>query len=128
MRFWILLLILGWRMSWLAKHNEKFREKLENKDIVLQFRTAGGLVARYYVVQNQTVTPHAGIHPKPSMCMSFRDAKYAFETIMKAGKDQMVFMKGMGSKDIIVTGEAAEMMWFMSLIKFLPPKKKKKNG
>ncbi len=127
MRFWILLLILGWRMRWLAKHNDAFREKLENKDVVLQFRTASGKVARYYVIQNQSVTPHGGIHPKPNMCMNFRDALYAYETIMKAGKDPMVFMKGMGTKDIVVTGEASEMMWFMSLMKFLPPKKKKKS-
>ena len=45
---------------------------------------------------------------------------------MNASKDKMAFMKGMGTKDIVVTGEAQEMMWFMSLIKFFPPKKKKK--
>lgn len=126
MRFWILLLILGWRMRWLAKHDEKFREKLAGKDIVLQLRTASGKVARYYVIKDQQVAPHGGVHAKPSIALSFRDAKYAYETIMKAGKDQMVFMKGMGTKDIVVNGDPAEMMWFMSLMKFLPPKKKKK--
>lgn len=127
MRFWILLLILGWRMRWLAKNNDAFKEKLENKDTVLQLRTASGKVARYYVIKDLTVSPHGGVHPKSSICLSFRDAKYAYETIMKAGKDQMVFMKGMGSKDIVVTGDPAEMMWFMSLMKYLPPKKKKKK-
>ena len=126
MRFWILLLILGWRMRWLANNNEKFREKLENKDIVLQLRTASGKVARHYVVKDLKVVPHGGVHAKPNISLSFRDAQYAYETIMKASKDQMVFMKGMGSKDIVVNGDPAEMMWFMSLMKFLPPKKKKK--
>jgi len=127
MRFWILLLILGWRMRWLAKNNDAFKDKLENKDTVLQLRTASGKVARYYVIRDLTVTPHGGVHAKPTICLSFRDAKYAYETIMKAGKDQMIFMKGMGTKDIVVTGDPAEMMWFMSLMKFLPPKKKKKR-
>lgn len=126
MRFWILLLILGWRMRWLARNNEKFREKLDNKDIVLQLRTASGNVARHYVVKDHSVTPHGGVHAKPTIALTFRDAQYAFETIMKAGEDQMVFMKGMGSKDIVVNGDPAEMMWFMGLMKFLPPKKKKK--
>ena len=125
MRFWILLLILGWRMRWLARHNEKFREKLANKDIILQLRTASGKVARYYVVRNDTVSPHGGLHSQPTIALTFRDARYAYDTIMKAGKDQMVFMKGMGSKDIVVNGDPAEMIWFMSLMKFLPPKKKK---
>jgi hypothetical protein len=126
MKFWFLLLILGWRMRWLANHNDAFKEKLEGKDIILQFRTESAKVARYYIIKNQKVKPIAGIHPKPNMCMAFKDAKYAFETIMSASKDKMAFMKGMGSKDIVVTGEAQEMMWFMSLIKFFSPKKKKK--
>ncbi|RLP52630.1 MAG: hypothetical protein D6160_19865 [Ketobacter sp.] len=126
MKFWFLLLVLGWRMRWLAKNNDAFKEKLDNKDIVLQFRTENGRVARYYQVRNNSVIPFGDLHPKPDMSMAFKDAGYAYKTIMNASKDKMVFMKGMGSKDIIVTGDAQEMMWFMSLIKFFPPKKKKK--
>lgn len=126
MKFWFLLLVLGWRMRWLAKHNDAFKEKLEEKDMILQFRTESGKVARYYIFKDQSVRPCGGMHPKPDMCMSFKDAKYAFDTIMNASKDKMAFMKGMGSKDIVVTGDPQEMMWFMSLMKFLPPKKKKK--
>lgn len=126
MKFWFLLLILGWRMRWLANHNDAFKEKLEEKDTILQFRTESGKVARYYIIRDLKVKPFAGIHPKPNMCMSFKDAAYAYSTIMNASKDKMAFMKGMGTKDIVVTGEAQEMMWFMSLIKFFPPKKKKK--
>lgn len=126
MKFWFLLLVLGWRMRWLANNNDAFKEKLEEKDIILQFRTESGKVARYFKIKDLKVKPCGGIHPKPSMCMAFKDAKYAYNTIMNASKDKMVFMKGMGSKEIVVTGEAQEMMWFMSLIKFFPPKKKKK--
>lgn len=126
MKFWFLLLVLGWRMRWLAKNNDAFKEKLEDKDIILQFRTESGKVARYYIIREMRVRPCAGMHPKPDMCMSFKDAAYAFDTIMNASKDKMAFMKGMGSKDIVVTGDPQEMMWFMSLMKFLPPKKKKK--
>jgi hypothetical protein len=89
-------------------------------------RTENGRVARYYLVRDNSVIAFGGIHPKPDMSMAFKSAGYAYQTIMNAGKDKMVFMKGMGSKDIIVTGDAQEMMWFMSLIKFIAPKKKKK--
>jgi len=125
MKFWLLLLVLGWRMRWLANNNDAFRDKLENKDIVLQFRTENGKVARYYIIRDCQVKPCGGLHAKPNMCMSFRDADYAYSTIMNVRNDKMAFMKGMGTKDITVTGEAQEMMWFMSLIRFLPPKKKK---
>ena len=126
MKFWFLLLVLGWRMRWLAKNNSAFQEKLENKDIVLQFRTESGKVSRYYIIRDVSVRPCGGMHPKPDMCLSFKTASYAFDTIMNDSKDKMAFMKGMGIKDIVVTGDPQEMMWFMSLMKFLPPKKKKK--
>ena len=126
MKFWFLLLVLGWRMRWLANNNDAFKEKLEEKDTVLQFRTESGKVARYFVIRDQKVKPCGGIHPKPNMCMSFKDAQYAFKAIMNVKKDKMAIMKGMGTKEIVVTGEAQEMMWFMGLVKFFPPKKKKK--
>ena len=126
MKFWFLLLVLGWRMRWRANNNDAFKEKLEGKDIVLLFRTENGKVARHFIIQNLQVQPRGGLHPKPDMCMSFRDADYAYQTIMSASRDKMVFMNGMGSKDIVVTGEPQEMMWFMSLIKFFPPRKKQK--
>lgn len=126
MKFWFLLLVLGWRMRWLAKNDDAFRGKLENKNTILQFRTENGKVARYFIIQNERVKPCAGLHPKPDMCMTFKNAEYAYNTIMNVKTDKMAFMKGMGTKDIVVTGEAQEMMWFMSLIRFLPPKKSKK--
>lgn len=125
MRFWFLLLVLGWRMRWLAKNNSAFQEKLEDKNIVLQFRTESGSVSRYYIMRNMAVVPCGGMHPQPDMCMSFKSAKYAFKTIMNASKDKSAFMVGMAARDIVVTGDAQEMMWFMSLMKFLPPQKKK---
>lgn len=125
MKFWFLLVILGWRMRWLGNNNDGFKEKLEGKDVVLQFRTEKGNVARHYIIRNMSVRPCGGIHSDPSMCMSFKDAEYAYKTITRASKDKTAFMEGMGNKDIIVSGDPQEMMWFMSLMKFLPPKKKK---
>ncbi|OUS06519.1 hypothetical protein A9Q81_03050 [Gammaproteobacteria bacterium 42_54_T18] len=127
MKFWIMLLILGWRMSWLSRHNEGFQKQLDGKDFVLQFRTIDGGVGRHYQVSNGSVTAFPGVHQQPSMTLSFKDSAYAFETIMAAGKDPAVFMKGMQAQDIKTDGDVSLMMWFMGISKYLPPKKKKKK-
>jgi len=128
MKFWIMLLILGWRMSWLSRHNEGFQKQLDGKDFVLQFRTTDGGIGRHYHVANGRVIASPGIHQKPSMTLAFKDAGYAFETIMAAGKDPAVFMKGMQAQDIKTDGDVSLMMWFMGISKYLPPKKKKKKA
>lgn len=128
MKFWIMLLLLGWRMSWLSRHNEGFQKQLEGKDFVLQFRTIDGKVARHYHVANGRVQASPGVNPKPSMTLAFKDSAYAFETIMAAGKDPAIFMKGIQAQDIKTEGDVSLMMWFMGVSKYLPPKKKKKKS
>lgn len=127
MKFWFLLWVLGLRMSWLSRKNEDFQRKLEGQDIVLQFRTESGNVARHYVVKNGNVHANPGLADSPSMTLAFRDAEFAYDTIMAASKDPSIFMQGMQAQDIKVTGDVGLMMWFMGLMKYLPPKKKKKK-
>ena len=124
MRFWILLWLLGWRMRWLARHNGDFKNKLDGKNVVIQFRTADGRVARYYQVQQQAMRSVSGQHPQPTIGMTFKDAGFAFDVIVKTMKDKSAMMQAMGSRDIVLEGDAQEMMWLMSLFKYLPPRKK----
>ena len=125
MRFWLLLFMLGWRLKWLAKHNDGFKEKLEDKDMVLQFRTASGQVARYFIFRNNRVQHSSGIDSDADLCLSFKDAAYGLATFMGAAKDKTIFMQGVAAQDIKVTGNEQEMMWFMSVMTYLPPRKKK---
>ncbi|OUS24395.1 hypothetical protein A9Q99_24595 [Gammaproteobacteria bacterium 45_16_T64] len=127
MKFWIMLLVLGWRMSWLSRNSEGFQKQLEGKDFILQFRTADGGIARHYHVANGRVQASPGVHQQPAMTLAFKDSTYAFETIMAAGKDPAVFMKGMQAQDIKTEGDVSLMMWFMGVSKYLGPKKKKKS-
>ena len=36
MKFALVLLILGWRLRWLAWRDEGFRKQLENRNVVMQ--------------------------------------------------------------------------------------------
>lgn len=126
MKFRFLLLMLGWRMGWLARRREAFRARLEQRDIIMQWRTFDGAVARWYHFQPGRVGSHAGLNPEPSITLSFKDADYAVETLRAAGKSQVVFMEGMQAGDIKVEGDASQLMWFLSLLKHIAPAKKEK--
>ncbi|MCC1496067.1 hypothetical protein [Alcanivorax sp. 1008] len=125
MKFWLILLILGWRMRWLAWRNEEFRSKLAGKDMVMQWRTRVGPPARSFHFLPDRIIPRHGLHPTPTVTLSFEDASYAVDTLMQAGKNQMVFMQGMQEGKIKIEGDASQLMWFMTLMKYLAPKKKK---
>ena len=130
MKFWVLLWILGFRMAWVSRRNDAFKNKLKGMDAVLQFQTENGGVARHYILKDNVVNHHRGVHPDPTMALIFKDSGYAFRAIAGAGKDPGIFMKGMQEKNIAITGDMSLMMWFMSIVKYLVPaflKKKKKK-
>lgn len=127
MKFRFLLLILGWRMGWLARRREDFRARLEQRDITMQWCTFDGAVARWYHFQPGRVSSHAGLNPEPSITLSFRDADYAVKTLQAAGKSQVAFMEGIQTGDIKIEGDAGHLMWFMTLMKHIAPAKKGKK-
>lgn len=91
----------------------------------MQWRTKVGPPARSFHFLPNRIIPRAGLHPKPTVTLSFEDATYAVNTLMQASKNQMVFMQGMQEGKIRIEGDASQLMWFMTLMKYLAPKKKK---
>ncbi|MGI9576522.1 hypothetical protein ACRYJU_20750 [Alloalcanivorax xenomutans] len=126
MKFCFILMLLGWRLRWLGRHNEGFRQQLEHRDVLMQWRTFDGRVARWYHFTPQGVKHGAGLHGAPTITLNFRDADYAFRTLRASGKNQMAFMEGMQAGDIKVEGDPGQLMWFMTLMKFIMPGKKKR--
>lgn len=125
MKFALVLLILGWRLRWLAWRNEGFRKQLENRNVVMQWRTFPGKPARWFQFTPGKVIAKAGLHEAPTVTLNFKDGDYAFTTLKKAGKNQMAFMEGMQAGDIKIEGDPGQLMWFMTLMKFIMPGGKK---
>ncbi|MTI50553.1 MAG: hypothetical protein FH757_02875 [Alcanivorax sp.] len=123
MKFRLILMVLGWRLAWLAGRDEGFRKQLAHRDVVMQWRTFNGGVARWYHFQPDRVTSRRGLHATPSVTLNFKDADYAFRTLKASGKNQMAFMEGMQAGDIKVEGDPGHLMWFMTLMKFILPKR-----
>lgn len=60
MKFRLILMVLGWRLAWLAGRDEGFRKQLAHRDVVMQWRTFNGGVARWYHFQPDRVTSRRG--------------------------------------------------------------------
>lgn len=124
--FRLVLWLLGLRLRWLGNHHAKFREKLQGKTFVMQFRTFDGKAARAFRFEDGYVTPLPGVVDAPSITLSFLDGKYAINTLAASGKDQTVMMKGMQEQKVKIEGDYARLMLFMQVARYLPPQKKKK--
>lgn len=126
MKFRLILLLLALRLRWLGKRDAAFRDKIAKRQVVMQWRTFDGTPSRWFHLQTSGVTSGVGLHGEPSVTLNFKDAAYAFATLKASASDQMVFMQGMQQGDVRIEGDAAQLMWFMSLMKHIMPGGKKK--
>jgi len=123
--FRFVLWVLALRLRWLGKHHPEVRKRIAEKHFVMQWRTRSGKPARWFYFRGTGISSGRGLHNAPNTTLNFKDAAYAFRILREASKNQMAFMQGMQAGDIKVEGDAAGLMWFMTLMPYLPPKKRK---
>src|SRR5690606_30210275 len=102
------------------------RKQLENREDVMQWRTRSGAPARGFHVKPGRDIARAGLHPHPSVTLDFEDATHAADALIESGKNEMEGMVGMQQGKIKSSGDPGHLMWFMTLMKYIMPKKKKK--
>ncbi|MFU5804166.1 helicase [Pseudomonas aeruginosa] len=103
------------------KHNPDCARYVEGKSLMFQIRTASG-AGRYYVIRDGAIRSSAGLAANPQFTLSFKDAAKGFE-ILSAKDSQAAFLRGLGSQDLIISGDFLEVMWFQGLTAFLHPPK-----
>ncbi|WP_018609943.1 hypothetical protein [Uliginosibacterium gangwonense] len=91
------------------------------KRLVFQIRTASG-AGRHFVIEHGVVQSFAGLTKTAQFTLSFTNAAKGFE-ILSAKDAQAAFLRGVGSKDLIISGDFREVMWFQGLTAFLQPPK-----
>jgi hypothetical protein len=89
------------------------------KKLVFQIRTASG-AGRHYVIQDGAVRSLAGLTANPSFTLCFSTAAKGFD-ILSAKDAQPAFLRGVGSKDLVISGDFREVLWFQGLTSFLQP-------
>lgn len=91
------------------------------KKLVFQIRTASG-AGRTYVIQDGTVRSFAGLSANAAFTLNFSSPAKGFE-ILSAKDAQPAFLRGVGSKDLTITGDFRELIWFQGLTSYLQPPK-----
>ncbi|KQX35460.1 hypothetical protein [Variovorax sp. Root434] len=103
------------------RSNAECARYLGDRKLVFQIRTASG-AGRWYVIQNGTVRSFAGLADNAAFTFTFSNAAKGFE-ILSAKDAQLAFLRGVGSKDLVVSGDFREVMWFQGLTAYLQPPK-----
>lgn len=111
------LWVIGRRMKIRSQQNPEFQALLKDKDLVLQLQTHDKDVVWHYMIQKNDVISKSGVHPNPSSIISFVDAPYGLNLILKP-KTQ-AFMTGLQNKQVIASGDLAHLMWFANVGKYL---------
>lgn len=94
---------------------------VQGKRLVFQIRTASG-AGRHYVIEDGAVRSSAGLTNNAQFTLSFVNAAKGFE-ILSAKDAQPAFLRGVGSKDLTISGDFLEVLWFQGLTAFLQPPK-----
>lgn len=103
------------------KNNPDCARYVERKSLVFQIRTDSG-IGRHYAIRNGAIRSFAGLAAAPQFTLTFKDASKGF-AILSAKDGQAAFLRALGSKDLTISGDFLEVMWFQGLTAFLQPPK-----
>lgn len=116
---------LLWAFAQLLKRqiarNAACARYVQSKRLIFQIRTVAG-AGRYYVIEDGAIRSSGGLTQSPQFTLCFKDAARGF-AILSANDSQAAFIKGVGSKDLTISGDFREVMWFQGLTAFLQPAK-----
>lgn len=104
-----------------VKNNPACAQYIAGKALSFQIRTHAG-IGRYFVIQNGAIQSFAGLTENPLFTLSFQDAAKGFK-ILSAKDSQPAFLRGLGSKELVISGDFLGVMWFQGLTDFLQPPK-----
>lgn len=104
-----------------VRKNPDCARYIDGKTLTFQIRTSSG-IGRYFVIGNGEIRSFAGLSADPVFTLTFRDAAKGF-AILSAKDSQAAFLRGLGKRDLVITGDFLEVMWFQGLTEFLQPPK-----
>lgn len=117
--------VLLWAFAQLLKRqinrNADCAHYVQAKRLVFQIRTVAG-AGRYFVIEGGSIRSFAGLTKNPQFTLCFKDAAKGF-AILSAKDSQAAFIRGLGSKDLTISGDFREVAWFQGLTAFLQPSK-----
>lgn len=90
------------------------------KNLVFQMQTIDG-IGRHFIVNDGKVSSKAGLAAAPQFTMCFSNVAKGF-SILSAKDSKGAFLAALHDKDLVVSGDFVEVLWFQRLTEFLQPK------
>ena len=82
MKLSIILFFLPWMLRIQSLMHKKFRERLKEKNLIVQMKVTDNSVGRSYIFQNGKIISRSGIHSDPDVCIMFKTEKIGFDLLM----------------------------------------------
>lgn len=121
LKFKFLLWAFALMLQRKLRSNADCARYVAKKRLVFQIRTVSG-AGRHFVVEGGAIRSAAGLAPNPQFTLSFSDAAKGFD-VLSAKDSQAAFLRALGSRDLTISGDFREVMWFQGLTGFLQPPK-----
>lgn len=118
-KFKFLLWVMTKLMQRAIKTKPACAQYVAGKRLEFQIRTADG-AGRYFRIQDGQVKSYPGLSKAPQFTLSFRNAAKGFE-ILSAKDGKEAFLAALGDKDLDISGDFVEVMWFQGFTEYLQP-------
>lgn len=107
------------KVIWLtAKRYPVYRERLKEKNMIVQLRLEDKSQGRYFIFKDGKVSSKGGIHPAPDVDIFYRDAITATE-LMKTERDYLKMINAMKSFQMGLIGDEENAIWFMETLSMI---------
>ena len=116
-KFKLLLWVFTLLLKKEARTNPACAKYVAGKKLTFQIRTSSG-IGRYFVIDEGSIRSFAGLSKQAQFTLTFKDAAKGF-AILSAKDSKAAFLRGVGSGDLVITGDFLEMTWFQGLSEFL---------
>lgn len=113
-----ILKALGTGFSVLPKLKPAFKERISEKNAIVQIKIQDGSAGRYFIFNEGKVKSNKGIHPYPDVSIVFKDLKTALE-LMSPKKDRLGQINAMKSFKMAMIGNDAVGVWFVQTLNML---------
>jgi hypothetical protein len=101
------------------RNDPKAAAYVAGKNLTFQIRTKGG-IGRHYRISKGTITSTAGGTRDAAFTMTFSSPAAGFR-IRSAKDSQDAFLQGLHDRELDLSGDFVEVMWFQGLTDFLKP-------
>lgn len=120
LKFKFLLWMLAKLLGRAIRKDPRAAAYVAGKQLTFQIRTAGA--GRHYRIANGAITSAAGVADNPDFTMAFATPAAGFR-ILSAKDSQGAFLQGLHDKELVLSGNFVEILWFQGLTAFLQPQK-----